>query len=45
MLIKRPKTMVIEEEIKNRLDKLKFHPRETYNEVISRLIKNTEGNK
>lgn len=29
----------IEKEIKVRLDKLKNHPRETYNEVLARLLK------
>ncbi len=29
----------IEKEIKTRLDKLKNHPRETYNEVLARLLK------
>ncbi|HEX9846666.1 MAG TPA: hypothetical protein VGA92_09450 [Candidatus Nitrosotenuis sp.] len=29
----------IEKEIKARLDKLKNHPRETYNEVLVRLLK------
>jgi predicted transcriptional regulator len=29
----------VEKEIKARLDKLKNHPRETYNEVLTRLLK------
>jgi len=29
----------VEKEIKARLDKLKNHPRETYNEVLARLLK------
>lgn len=29
----------IEKEIKARLDKLKNHPRETYNEILVRLLK------
>ncbi len=29
----------VEKEIKARLDKLKNHPRETYNEVLVRLLK------
>jgi predicted transcriptional regulator len=29
----------VEKEIKTRLDKLKNHPRETYNEVLVRLLK------
>lgn len=29
----------VEKEIKARLDKLKNHPRETYNDVLARLIK------
>ncbi len=29
----------VEKEIKTRLDKLKNHPRETYNEVLARLLK------
>jgi predicted transcriptional regulator len=32
----------VEKEIKARLDKLKVHPRETYNEVLTRLLKNTQ---
>jgi len=33
------KLIGIEEETKNRLDILKEHPRETYEDVINRLIK------
>lgn len=33
----------VEKEIKARLDKLKNHPRETYNEVLTRLLKNARG--
>jgi predicted transcriptional regulator len=33
----------IEKEIKARLDKLKNHPRETYNEVLTRLLKITQN--
>ena len=33
----------VEKEIKARLDKLKNHPRETYNDVLTRLLKNTKG--
>lgn len=29
----------VEKEIKERLDKLKNHPRETYNQVLARLIR------
>ena len=32
-------TISIEEEIKKELDKLKIIPRETYNDVIKRLLK------
>lgn len=31
-------TIQLEEEIKNRLKEMKIHPRETYGEVIERLI-------
>lgn len=34
----------ISEETKSKLDKLKVHPRETYEEVILRLIKQAEKN-
>jgi len=33
-----PTSIQIEKEIKKRLDKFKNHPRETYNEVIARMI-------
>lgn len=33
-----PTSIQIEKEIKKRLDKLKNHPRETYNEVLARMI-------
>lgn len=33
-----PTTIQIEKEIKEYLDKLKSHPRETYNEVLARMI-------
>jgi predicted transcriptional regulator len=33
-----PTTIQIEKEIKEHLDKLKNHPRETYNEVIARML-------
>lgn len=32
-------TIQLEEKIKQRLDELKNHPRETYNEVLKRLVK------
>jgi len=31
-------TIQIEEGLKSKLDKLKIHPRETYNEVITRMV-------
>lgn len=31
-------TIQLEERIKNRLEEIKIHPRETYNKVIERLI-------
>lgn len=34
-------TIQIEEKLKAKLDKLKIHHRETYNELIARLIDNT----
>ena len=34
-------TIQLDEKIKEKLDKLKIHHRETYNELISRLINNT----
>ena len=34
------KSMHINEEIKVELDKLKIHPRETYSDVIARVINN-----
>lgn len=33
-----PTSIQIEKKIKERLDKLKNHPRETYNEVLARMI-------
>lgn len=33
-----PTSIQIEKEIKARLDKFKNHPRETYNEVLARMI-------
>ena len=33
-----PTSIQIEKEIKERLDKFKNHPRETYNEVLARMI-------
>ena len=33
-----PTSIQVENEIKKRLDKFKNHPRETYNEVLSRMI-------
>lgn len=33
-----PTSIQIEKEIKKRLDEFKNHPRETYNEVIARMI-------
>lgn len=33
-----PTSIQIEKETKKRLDKLKNHPRETYNEVLARLL-------
>ena len=32
-------TIQLEEKIKQQLDKLKNHPRETYNDVLERLVK------
>lgn len=34
-------TIQLEERIKTRLNKMKLHPRETYNKVIERLIHDT----
>ena len=34
-------TIQIDKEIKSNLDKLKIHHRETYNELLDRLINNT----
>ena len=31
-------TIVIHKDLKSRLDEVKLHPRETYNEVIERLL-------
>jgi predicted transcriptional regulator len=33
-----PTSIQVEKEIKDHLDKLKSHPRETYNEVLTRMI-------
>ena len=33
-----PTSIQIEKEVKERLDKFKNHPRETYNEVLARMI-------
>ncbi len=33
-----PTSIQVEKETKKRLDKFKNHPRETYNEVLSRMI-------
>lgn len=33
-----PTSIQIEKEIKEQLDKLKNHPRETYNDVLARII-------
>ena len=35
------KNISISEDIKRQLDEIKVHPRETYNDVIKRLLKNT----
>jgi len=35
-------TIQLEEKIRDRLESMKIHPRETYNKVIERLIKNSE---
>ena len=34
-----PTSIQIEKEVKERLDKFKNHPRETYNEVLDRMIR------
>ena len=34
-----PTSIQIEKEVKERLDKFKNHPRETYNEVLARMIR------
>lgn len=34
-------TIQLEERIKTKLDKMKLHPRETYNKVIERLLYDT----
>ena len=34
-------TIVIQKDLKSRLDKVKLHPRETYNDVIERLLECT----
>ena len=31
-------TIVIQKDLKSRLDEVKLHPRETYNEIIERLL-------
>jgi len=41
----RTTTMVVEEEVKKRLDKIKLHPREPYNDVIKRIIDEIEKRK
>ena len=35
--------IVIDEETKKELDKIKIHPRETYGDIIKRLLKNQKG--
>jgi predicted CopG family antitoxin len=35
-------TIAIEEEIKKKLEKMKVHPREPYNDVIKRILKKLE---
>ncbi len=35
-------TIQLDEEVKKKLEMLKIHPRETYNEVIKRLIESSE---
>jgi predicted transcriptional regulator len=37
-------TIQVDENLKDRLDSLKIHHRETYNELILRLINNTSPN-
>ena len=34
-------TIVIQKDLKSRLDEVKLHPRETYNDVIERLLECT----
>lgn len=43
MKIQNPKYIVIEEELKKKLDKNKIIERERYNEVIARLIDNSKN--
>ncbi len=38
-------TIQIENKVKERLDKLKIHHRESYNELIDRLVNNCSPNK
>jgi len=38
-------TIQLDEKLKDKLDKLKIHYRETYNELISRLINSTSPQK
>ena len=38
-------TIQIDENLKERLDKLKIHYRETYNELISRIINSAQNEK
>lgn len=38
-------TIQVDEQVKHKLDNLKIHPRETYNELIKRLIENPNINK
>lgn len=35
-------TIQLDEEVKKKLEMMKIHPRETYNEVIKRLIESSE---
>lgn len=35
--------IVIDEETKKELDKIKIYPRETYGDIVKRLIKNQKG--
>ena len=36
-------TIQVDEKVKNRLDHFKIHPRETYNELIARLMEECKG--